>query len=430
MHILCLGLSHHTTPVELRERLTYSTPALKATLARFGRGQLALTEDITELVILSTCNRLEIYAVAPNVQAQTEPWFASLFNFVRETYGPSTMDMEDKFYRLVGGQAAKHLFRVVSGLDSMILGEPQVLGQVTEAYHLALEQGATGPVLSALFQTAIHAGKRARAETGISRNPTTISSVAVKLAEAMVGDLASRCVLVVGAGNMGDLAVEAFRKRGVSQITVVNRTRDRAALLAERWGARVSAFEQFTEALAEADIVLTSTGAPHIILTADLARAALAPRPHRPLVCIDIAVPRDIDPEVGRLPNVYCYDVDDLEAYLIGALAERQQEIPHVEAILAEETEAFEGWLRGLEIVPLIADLRAKAESIRRAALKKTLRRLPNLNEEERHRIEMMTEALVNKLLHDPTRRLRAEANNGQVAQYAVAVRNLFALND
>lgn len=430
MHILCLGLSHHTAPVELRERLTYSTPALQAALARFGCGQTARLAGIAELVILSTCNRLELYAVAPNVDAQTEAWFASLLNFVRETHGPSAADMEDKFYRLVGREAVKHLFRVAAGLDSMILGEPQVLGQVTDAYHLALEHGATGPVLSALFRAAIHVGKRARTETGISRNPATISSVAVKLAEATVGDLASRRALIVGAGDMAELAIEALRARGVDQITVVNRTRDRAALLAERWGAQALAFEQLTEALAEADIVLTSTGAPHVILTADLARTALAPRPHRPLVCIDIAVPRDIDPEVRRLPNVHYYDIDDLEAHLNGALAQRQQETPRVEAIVTEEAQAFWDWLRGLEIAPLITDLRAKADAIRRAELEKTLRRLPDLGEDERRRIETMTEALVSKLLHDPTQRLKAEANNGQAAQYAAAVRDLFALSD
>lgn len=428
MHILCLGLSHHTAPVELRERLTYSAPALQATLARFGCGQTACPVGMTELVILSTCNRLELYTVAPD--QKVEAWFASLLNFVMETHGLSAVDMEDKFFRLAGREAVRHLFCVASGLDSMILGEPQVLGQVTDAYHLALEHRATGPVLSALFRAAIHAGKRARAETGISRNPATISSVAVKLAEATVGDLAARRVLIVGAGDMAELAVEALRARGVDQITVVNRTRDRAALLAELWGAQALAFEQLTEALAEADIVLTSTGAPHVILTADLARTALAPRPHRPLVCIDIAVPRDIDPEVRRLPNVHYYDIDDLEAHLNGALAERQQEIPRVEAIVVEETQAFWGWLRGLEIVPLIADLRAKADAIRRAEVEKTLRRLPDLGEDERHHIETMTEALVNKLLHDPTRRLKAEANNGHAAQYAAAVRDLFALND
>lgn len=428
MHILCLGLSHHTAPVEFRERLTYSTPALRAALARVGCGQTARPVGMTELVILSTCNRLELYTVAPDLKV--EAWFASLLNFVMETHGLSAIGMEDKFYRLAGREAVRHLFCVASGLDSMILGEPQVLGQVTDAYHLALEHGATGSVLSALFRAAIHAGKRARAETGISRNPATISSVAVKLAEATVGDLASRRVLIVGAGDMAELAVEALRARGVDQITVVNRTRDRAALLAERWGAQALAFEQLTEALAEADIVLTSTGAPHLILTADLVQAALAPRPHRPLVCIDIAVPRDIDPEVGHLPNVHYYDIDDLEAHLNGALAQRQQETPRVEAIVAEEAQAFWNWLRGLEIVPLITDLRAKADAIRRAELEKTLRRLPDLGEDERRRIETMTEALVSKLLHDPTQRLKAEANNGQAAQYAAAVRDLFALSD
>jgi glutamyl-tRNA reductase len=434
MPILCLGLSHHTAPVELRERLSYSTTALRAALARFksdaqGRapGQ-ARPPGITELVVLSTCHRLELYTAAPDSHEAGS--FTSLLNFLMETHGPLAAGLEDRFYRLAGREAVEHLFCVAAGLDSMILGEPQVLGQVTDAYGLALEHGAAGLVLSALFRAAIHAGKRARAETGISRNPATLSSVAVKLAERIVGELASRRVLIVGAGEMAELAAEALRVRGVAQIAVVNRTRDRALLLAERWGAQALAFEQLAEALAEADIVLTSTGAPHVILTADIARAALATRPHRPLVCIDIAVPRDVDPEICRLPNVHYYDIDDLEAHLNGALAERQREVPRAKAILDEEAQAFLEWLRGLEIVPLIADLRAKADAIRRAEVEKTLRRLPHLGEAERRHIETLTEALVNKLLHDPTRRLKAEANNGQAAQYAAAVRDLFALHD
>jgi glutamyl-tRNA reductase len=321
------------------------------------------------------------------------------------------------------------LGRVAAGLESMILGEPEILGQVAEAYSVALRQGAAGSVLSALFRAAIHAGKRARAETGISRNAATISSVAVKMAEEVVGPLAERQVLVVGAGQMAESAVEALRNRGASQITVVNRTRTRAVQLAKRWGARALTFEQLGEALAAADIALTSTGAPHFVITAELAQAALAARPARPLVLIDIAVPRDVDPEVRRLPNTHYYDIDDIQAHLNGALAERQQEVPRVEAIVAEETRDFLDWFGTLEIAPLIVDLRAKAEAIRRAEVEKTLRRLPQLGEAERRLVETMTAALVNKLLHDPTQRLKAAASSGYPAEYAAAARYLFALD-
>jgi glutamyl-tRNA reductase len=250
------------------------------------------------------------------------------------------------------------------------------------------------------------------------------------MAEKVVGPLAARQVLVVGAGEMAESAVEALRSRGASQITVVNRTPTRGVQLAERWGACTLAFEQLGEALAAADIALTSTGASQFVITPDLVRAAHAARPARPLVLIDIAVPRDVDPDVRRLPNTHYYDIDDIEADLNDGLAERQQEVPRVEDIVAEETRAFLAWFGTLEIAPLIGDLRAKAEAIRRAEVEKTLRRLPQLGEAERRQIETMTEALVNKLLHDPTLRLKAEASQGQAGEHAAAARYLFALDD
>jgi glutamyl-tRNA reductase len=424
MHIVCLGLSHHTAPVELRERLSYTRPALKAALAHLGCRTHEAWAGLAELAILSTCNRLELYACVPGA---AEAGFEALLGFVAETRG--LPGLRDKFYRLAGPDAVVHLCRVAAGLESMILGEPQVLGQVADAYQTALSQNAAGPVLSALFRAALRAGKRARTETGISRNPATISSTAVKAAEAAVGELAAARVLVVGAGEMAELAVEALRARGAGRVTVVNRTFARAAQLAERWGARAVTFERLADALAEADIVLTSTDAPHFVITADLARAALASRAERPVVFIDIAVPRDVDPQVRDLPGVHCYDIDDLEAHLNGGLAERRQEVPRVEAIVSEEAEAFLNWSKSLEITPLIADLRAKADGIRRAEVEKTLRRLPHLGDAERQHIETLTEALVNKLLHDPTVRLKAEARQGNAATYAAALRELFALH-
>ncbi len=436
MQILCLGLSHHTAPIELRERVTYPASALKAALARFGCGRNARPPGMSELVILSTCNRLELYAAVPAADMrqdvdddQRQALFAPLLNFLAETRGLPPEALEGKFYRLAGREVVEHLCRVAAGLDSMVLGESQILGQVTDAYHLALGQGAAGPVLSALFRAAIHTGKRARTETRISRNPATISSVAVRMAAAVVGDLISAQVLILGAGEMAELAVEALRARGASCLTVVNRTHARAAELARRWGAQAFPFEQLADALSAADIVLTSTSAPHYVVTPDAVRAAMTRRAERPLLFIDIAVPRNVDPEARYLPNVHYYDIDDLETYLTGALAERKQELPRIEVIVAEETEAFLAWLKGLEITPLIADLRAKADTIRRAEVERTLRRLPHIGEIERQQIETLTEALVNKLLHDPTVRLKAEAGNGHAAAYAAALRYLFALN-
>jgi glutamyl-tRNA reductase len=420
--IVCLGLSHHTAPIELRERLNYPTAALEAALAAYRDAGLG------ELVILSTCNRLELYG-AVSQDSDLDAVFTSLVAFIAATRGLPAADLSDKLYRLAGSEAIEHLGRVAAGLDSMVLGEPQILGQVAAAMELAAAQRAAGPVLSALFRAAVHAGKRARAETGISRNPTTISSIAVRLAEKAAGSLAERQVLIVGAGQMAGLAVQALRGRGALRLTIANRTLARAADLAERWGARAWPLDDLGAALADADIALAATNAPDFVITPAVAGPALAARPERPLVLIDIAVPRDVDPGVRRLPNVRYYDIDDLEAHLNGALDERQQAVPRVQAIVAEEMRRFSAWLSTLAVAPVIADLRAKADAIRRAEVDKTLRRLPNLTAAERQQIENLAEALVNKLLHEPTGRLKAEAGTGHAAEYAAAVRDLFALN-
>ena len=318
MQILCLGLSHHTAPLDLRERLHYSPTALKAALARFGCGHNACPTGLIELAILSTCNRLELYAVSHADR------FEPLIDFVADTTGMAASDFEPHLYRHLNADAVQHLNRVAAGLDSMILGEPQILGQVTEAYELGLSQRSIGPVLSALLRAAIHTGKRARTETAISRNPASVSSVAAHLAESIVHDLSTAQIVVLGAGDMAELAVEALRKRQATHITVINRTHDRAAQLAARWDARALTFEQLTPALIAADIVITSTGAPHILIKPPLVQDVMAQRPDRPLIFIDIAVPRDVDPDVNRLPNVRCYDIDQLEARVNGSLAERQ----------------------------------------------------------------------------------------------------------
>lgn len=422
MTILCVGLSHHTAPVDLRERLHFSPAALKAALARLGCDHTARPGELSELAILSTCNRLELYAVSHADR------FEPLIDFIADTTGLPRREFEPHVYRHADEAAVLHLNRVAAGLDSMVLGEPQILGQVTEAYELGLSQRAIGPVLSALLRAAIHTGKRARTETAISRNPASVSSVAAHLAESMVHDLSAAQIVVLGAGDMAELAVEALRKRQATHITVVNRTHARAAQLAARWQARALTFEQLTPALITADIVIASTGAPHILIKPPLVQEVMTQRPDRPLIFIDIAVPRDVDPEVNALPNVRCYDIDQLEARVSGSLGERQEAVPHVEAIIADETANFMLWLHSLDIAPVIADLRAKADAIRRAEVDKTLRHLKDLNDADRRRIEALSEALVSKLLHDPTLRLKAEAGNGHAAEYAAAVRHLFAL--
>jgi glutamyl-tRNA reductase len=317
---------------------------------------------------------------------------------------------------------------VAAGLDSMVLGEPQILGQITEAYSVALANGAAGAVMSQLMRGAIHAGKRARTETAISRNPATISSVAVKLAEGVVSDLRNAHVLVIGSGEMAELALVALRGRGVHRVTVCSRTMENAYELAERFGGDTLTFERLDDALAMADIAIASTAAPHVVVDVPMVEAAMRLRPDRPLLFVDIAVPRDIEPDVARIPNVHCYDVDDLQGHLKSHVAEREGQVPKVEGIVREETDLVLDWLRRLDITPVIAELRAHAEIIRRTEVEKALRQFAHLDEADRRKIEALTQAILNKILHEPTVRLKAEASNGRAKEFAAAVSHLFGL--
>ena len=437
MQILCLGLSHHTAPLELREQLNFAPADLQAALTRFRDGHAAYSQGIAELTILSTCSRLEVYAVLPKAPASNtdnDPSdrvsFAKLHDFIVENRRLAAATFEPHWYRHVGLQAVEHLCRVAAGLDSMVVGEPQVLGQVAEAHETALEHSATGPVLSALFQAAVRAGKRARTETAISRNAASISSVAVRLTQQIVGALDQVEVLVVGAGEMGQLAVKALRARGVQSIAVANRTGRRAADLAAQWGGKAYNLEQLPDAIRAVDIVITSTDATNTIITPTLVQKVIERRAGRALLFIDIAVPRNVDPAVGKLPGVQLFDMDDLQSELEGSLAERQAEIPLVENIIAAETTAFEVLLKEREALPVIRALRRKAEAIRRQELERTLRHIPDIDPATREHIQHLSKSLVNKLLHSPTTRVRVEAGNGRADQFAAVLRELFDLQD
>lgn len=419
MNLLCLGLNH-TTPLDLRERLALSEEQVRSALARLGCGGSQVS---AEMVILSTCNRIEIYA------ASNSDTFAELEVFLSEVCGLPIGDFLPHLYRLRQEEAARHLFEVAAGLDSLVLGEPQILGQVTRALELARGQAAAGPLLSRLFQAAIHAGKRARTETPISCNPATVSSLAAAMAEKAIEDLAAAQIVVLGAGEMAELAVEALRKRGVARVLVVNRSLERAQGLVRRWGAEAATFESLEAALLRADILIASTGAPHILLHAEMVAAAMAARADRPLVLLDIAVPRDVDPAAAEVPGVRLFDIDSLNSRLEQSLAERLRAVPFVQSILGEELGDFAQYLRSLDMLPVIADLRRQAEAIRRAELQKTLRHLPDLTEAERARVEALTEALVKKLLDAPTNRLRAEAACPHAPEYAAVARTLFGLS-
>jgi glutamyl-tRNA reductase len=423
MHILCLGLNHQTAEVSLREQLAFDQTGVKAALARLGCGYGAQPQAVSEMVILSTCNRVEIYALS------SAPGFTALENFFAEVQGIDWALFVPYLYRYSNEQAVRHLFRVAAGLDSLVLGEPQILGQVMQAFELARSQSAVGPVLSRLFQRALHAGKRARSETAISQNPASISSLAARLAEKAVPKLETAQVLVLGAGEMAELAVEALRKRGVSRLMVVNRTAARAQSLAQRWQGRSGSFEMLPQALQQADILIASTGAPHILVHADLVALIMRQRPDRQLVIIDIAVPRDVDEQAGSLPGVHLYDIDSLSLQLEDSLAQRAAQVPLVEQILEQELKEYLAYLSALDIFPIISAMRQHAELIRQSELEKTLRRMPDLSEFERQRLEALTQALVKKLLHTPITRLRASAGTTQSVEYSSAARALFDLD-
>lgn len=395
----------------------------RAALARCGCGDRDATGSYSELILLSTCNRVEIYTVSHSLA------FREAEELLAEITGVDQDQIAPHLYHFRDLEAAQHLFRVAAGLDSMILGEPQILGQVAEAYTLALSVGSTGLILSRLFQGAIHAAKRAHHETSISANPATVSSVAVHLIASIARPLDEASVLVVGAGEMAELAVEALRKRGVHNLTVMNRTVARARVLADRWRAEAKGFENLEDELVKADVVISSTSAPHTLFDVENISKAMERRPTRPMILMDIAVPRDVDAQVRELEHVHLYDIDQLNDQLTRSVEERMAEVPGVEAILEDELRGFGEWFQRLEIRPVIKAMREHAEDIRRHQVEKAMRRFANLDGEVQKEIETLTKALVKQLLHTPTECLKEQSRNGHAAQYALYAREFFGVD-
>lgn len=425
MKILLVGLSHKTTPIEIREQLAFTAATQRSALTHFDSiHSQAHLKDVHEGVILSTCNRLEVYAMVhhPSLAA------TAIVDFLSQSCNINREVLAEHLYVFNDEEATRHLMRVVSGLDSMVLGEPQILGQVTEAYEAALAQGAAGTVLSALFRAAIRTGKRVRTETAIGVNSTSISSVAANLVGQLLGDLSQRRLLLIGAGEMGAIAVRALMKRGVSNIVVANRTYKNAVQLARAWGGEAINFQQLSTALVGADIVITSTSAPHTILDRKLLEPALATRLDRPLFIFDIAVPRDVNPDVTEIPNVHLRDIDDLQGQAEQNVREREAEIPRVEMIIDEEVQQFLKWLASLEVTSTITDLRQQIEQLRQGELARLFHRL-DLDERERDLIAVMSHRLINKILHEPTLCLKSEAAQGNGAAYIATTRRLFSLD-
>ena len=420
MHLLLLGASHRTAPVELRERLDFSSRGLDAALR-------ALLERRTtaEAVVVSTCNRAELYV------ACEEPARAAddLVGFISEFHQLPADRIRPHLYAHIDHDAARHLFRVSSGLDSMIVGEPQILGQIKDAYGIASTERSAGPLLNKLFHWAFGVGKRVRSETALAEGAVSVSFAAVSLAKKIFGNLAGRSVLVVGAGEMGKLTAVHLKSQGVASIAITSRTLAHAEQLAEDIGGTVVAWDHLPQALVDADIVITSTGSPTPILSKSQLNAAMPASRTRPLFLIDIAVPRDVDPRAAEIEQVFLYNIDDLQAIVRENLQKRGSEVTRAEQIIEEEVRKFATWQRSREAVPTIVALRQRFETIRRSELERLDPKLAALSPEARARVDEVTRLLVEKLLLQPTEQLKNADDGEAVAQYADALTRLFGLD-
>ncbi len=410
MNLTLVGLSHQSTPIAVRERAFVPLTAAAA-LAR------ELAAD-GEAVCLSTCNRTELYLVGPDAEAR------SLAVLTRVSGLPEE-ELRGVVYRLRDEAAALHLFRVAAGLDSMVPGEGEILGQVREAY----EAGAPGAILDRLFREALHAGKKVRAETAIGESPASVSSAAAALAQQVFGDLDGCRVLLVGAGHVAELAARSLAARGASIAFVANRSADRARELARRFGGEAIPLAEAADRLAGVDVLLSATGGPERTLTRGRVEATLRDRRRRPLFLIDLAVPRNLDPELHEVDGCFLYDIDDLESVVAAGLAGRRREAARAEAIVAAQAERFREWHASREVVPEIASLRAWAEEVRAAELERARSRL-GLSEDQHAAVDSVTAQIVAKLLHLPTVRLKEAAAGADGGSYAEAVRHLFGLDD
>ena len=412
--LVCLGLSHRTAPVELRERLGSLAPGAAGCPA------------VEEHAALSTCYRVELYGYLADGVDDAR---GELIRVLADTHGVDRELLVDHLYVHGGEDVARHLSRVAAGLDSLVLGEAEILGQVGSAYERARQDGTVGPVLELLFRAAITAGRRARSETAIGANPATASSMAVSLADgALGGGIGERRALVIGAGRIGLQTLKALARRGVSQVAVANRTPERAGEAGAPFGAQAFGLDRLEEALAWADVVVSATASELPVVHEDAVRAAMSARGERPLVLVDLAVPADVERTAADVPGVSLFDVDDLRAGLDGALTARLCEVPSVEEIVEEEVAAFGRRRRELEVEPLVAELRRRAEAVRAQELERALADLGDVDPATAERIEHLSHSLVKKLLHDPTVRLRERAGSGDADEVAAAVRELFDL--
>ena len=422
--IVVLGLSHRTAPVEVRERFATQADALPQVLAR-----LAARSELDEVMFLSTCNRVEVFA---RPKADSDEARVHALHAIREVLSGHAQVTEGELARVLyekdGGEAVRHIFRVAASLDSMVLGEPQILGQVKGAYDAAIAAGSLKTFLGRTVQRAFAAAKRVRSETALGAGSVSISSVAVDLARSVFGDLKKHGVLLVGAGEMAEAAAKSLGK-GARGIRVCNRSLDRAKLLAEEFGGEAAPFSELEHELTTSNVVVASTGSRTFVITPDLVHRAMKARKGRTLLIVDISVPRNVDPLVHQIDNVFVYDIDDLEQQVALGLEARKGEVVKAEKIVDEELKALLQWSSGLDVQPVIVALRAKAKSALVTELERSLSgKLKHLGEGDRAALFQMVESATNKLLHAPMTKLREGAKSGDGAELANAVRTLFDL--
>ena len=420
-NIVLLGLNHITAPVELRECLAFSKEETDSALET-----LMDEASIEEVLVLSTCNRVEVLMTTENNTSAVDAVKMFISDFKKITVG----DFENSLYVYEGDEAVRHIFRVACSLDSMMVGEPQILGQLKEAFHASTSKKTSGVILNRLLHRAFFIAKRIRTETGIGDHAVSISYAAIELGRKIFGTLEGKAVLLIGAGEMAELAVEHLIRHRVGNIFVANRTFERGVVLAKRLNGTAVRFEEIIESLLKVDIIISSTGAPDFVIQRNQVKGLMRRRRNRPIFFIDIAVPRDIDPELNRLSNTYVYDIDDLKGVIDENVADRAKEAVKAERIVDEAVIHFRQWYESLSVVPTIVALRNKMETIIKKEVEKTFQSLNHISDEDRQAIDRMANSVVNKILHDPTLFLKRDGCHGNKNVYLDATRKLFNLDE
>lgn len=422
MHLLLIGISHKTAPVDLRERLDFQARGLDRALQT-----LKLRGLTREAAVLSTCNRAELYTVCDDAAGARQ----DMVGFIGDFHRVARTEIEPHLYEKTDLEAARHLFRVAAGLESLVVGEPQILGQVKEAHAVATEHHSSGPLLNRLFHTSFAVGKRVRSETALGSGAVSVSFAAMALARKIFGDLTGRTVLVLGAGEMGKLTARHMKAQGVHHVTIMSRTMSHAARVAEAIGGAAAApWEDMDDALRTSDIVITATGAASPILTKARVEAVMRSRRSRPLFLIDIALPRDVESAAGELEQVFLYNIDDLQATVRENLARRASEIERAETIVGEELARFEAWLKARGAIPTVVALRQHFEAIRRSELARLDPKLSGLPPDGRARVDEVTRLIVEKLLLAPTEQLKSLGDAETIGSYTEALTRLFGLGE